>query len=150
MTKFSKKTNHKVSILAFSILGVAVIGILYKVSQLRRPPTWEERKLKTDELELKLKATSEQMGQYAGLGSCRSDSECRVTGLGAKVCGEYRDYFIYSITEANEPRLLPLIEEFNRYATELQNLNLSVPNCGKKPSSIRCINGACKPLPSDY
>ena len=106
---------------------------------------WEKHDAQIDELRGQLKELSTQIQNAQGQSRCEEDRQCRVVGLGSKICGEYRDYLIYSVVDANGPSLSVLIPQFNALHQKLNGLTLSANNCGIKPAPIRCIAGKCVP-----
>jgi hypothetical protein len=103
----------------------------------------EEREAAVGELTVKLKLLSKQIEIAHGGSTCKRDDQCRIVGLGSRACGEYKDYIIYSTKDADEARLLAVIERFNKAHGEMLKLSLAVADCGVKPAPIGCVRGRC-------
>lgn len=104
-----------------------------------------ERNALLSKLSGKLKGLTQEIQTVQGQGTCDQDGQCRVVGLGTPVCGYYADYLIYSIQDADESQLLPLVAKFNETHKELLNLTLNASKCGIKPTTIRCVKDRCVP-----
>lgn len=107
---------------------------------------WDQRDAHVKKLDQALRDAAQKVKKEAGKPECKRSSECRLVGLGAKVCDYYKDFLVYSTSQADESKLLPLVAEFNRLAEEQYNLSLSVSTCGKPMARVACIDGGCMPV----
>lgn len=106
---------------------------------------WQEREKNFTTLSKKLQALATQVQALQGENHCETDAECRVVGIGTRVCGEYKNFVVYSIRDVTEPALFKAIEDFNTLHKEVENMSLATEACGKKPAAIHCIEGRCAP-----
>ena len=127
----------------FSLLLVALLlNTGCTKSQTAGEANFNAREVKVSEMNQALQSMADEI--QANLGpKCFNSSECRVAGIGAKRCGEYGDYIVYSVTNVNEPKLLKLIRAFNEADEKFSNLLLNSPNCGKPPKPAQCVNHTC-------
>lgn len=107
------------------------------------PNNWTEREQKLKKLDQEMKSISDEIKMYQGHSECVSDSQCRVVGIGEKVCDKYKDFIIYSTQDAQESVLLSKIDKFNEKANQFSKLNLSSNSCGKDPKNVVCIKNIC-------
>jgi hypothetical protein len=107
---------------------------------------WDKRDSRVKQLDADLRELAAKIKEVAGKPECEKSSDCRLIGLGAKVCENYRDFLVYSAPQAQEDKLLPYVAEFNQLAQEQYNLSLSVSNCGKPMAKVACIDGGCMPM----
>ena len=107
---------------------------------------WANRDQRVKELDVGMSRLAQQIKKDVGPPECTKDSDCRLVGLGAKVCDKYRDFLVYSVAHTEEYKLLPLVNEFNKLAAEQYDLNLSVLTCGKPMAKVMCVDGGCVPV----
>src|SRR4051812_12975228 len=62
---------------------------------------WQKYDANMIDLKTKLAAIGSEIQLAQGTTDCKNDQGCRVIGLGAKVCGEFNDFLIYS-TSVND------------------------------------------------
>lgn len=125
---------------------VAIIAALTACDRGDLKKEWMQRERRVKELDQGMSRLAQQIKKEVGPPECARSSECRLVGLGAKVCDKYRDFLVYSTSHTDEGKLLPLVGEFNQLADEQYNLNLSVLTCGKPMAQVSCIDGGCQPL----
>lgn len=132
---------------ALGVLGLTAfsVGIWVWHSKGEHAPNWKAHDSELTKLEEKLQTLADEIRSEHGSGACGSSDECRVLGLGAKVCGGYNDFLIYSVTDVEEQTLLATVREFNNTAEKLNNLSLKVPKCGAPPAPIDCVRKRCTP-----
>jgi hypothetical protein len=106
---------------------------------------WRDHEAILGQLNSKLQELANQIQSFQGASKCDGDSQCRIVGLGTRVCGDYKDFLIYSTKDSYEPNLLKLIAEFNKSHEKIVGMTLSVNSCGRKPASIRCVEQRCVP-----
>jgi hypothetical protein len=107
---------------------------------------WEAREGRMAEIDARMKELAAEIKEVAGPATCKTSSDCRMVGLGAKVCNGYHNVLIYSMLSTQEEKLLPLIADFNRLARELHDKQLSVPSCGKPVGTVECHHDECTPV----
>jgi hypothetical protein len=107
---------------------------------------WEGRDRRLKELDTGMATLAKKIKAGVGRPECQESADCRLVGLGAKICDGYRDFLIYSTRTTEETKVLPLVKEFNRLAEEQHQLSFSVPNCGKPVGRIQCVEGGCQPV----
>jgi hypothetical protein len=140
--KDDKKTLYGV---LFILSLIAICVVLYFWKGRGGTPSWGEHRARLDELDSKMKALLAKLKDSHGEGRCDMSSQCKVVGLGAKTCGGYANFLIYSTRDADEPTLLDLVSQFNGVAEEFNTLSLQAAPCGEQPKQIVCINNDCVP-----
>jgi hypothetical protein len=121
-------------------------GIYRRIKNPETIPTWEARDQQVERLSLQLKNFANEIKSHQGQSRCQSDDDCRVVGLGSRVCNGYKDFLIYSVRDANETILLQKVRAFNSTMSEMNNLSIKVPNCGESPAPIQCKSSQCVPM----
>jgi hypothetical protein len=106
---------------------------------------WEKRDSELGRLDSKLQHLANEIKSLQGKSPCETDQQCKVVGLGGKVCGHPKDFLVYSVLDTQENLLLARVEEFNRLHQKVLELKLSSASCGKAPAPIRCVSGSCQP-----
>lgn len=106
---------------------------------------WKNREAAIDRLDSRLQYLADQIRASQGESRCKRDDQCRVVGLGAKVCGYFKDFLIYSTQDVEESSLLFRVDEFNRSHEKLIDMTLAVNQCGKKAAIIHCVKQRCIP-----
>ena len=104
---------------------------------------WSNHEVKLKAIEQKMENLSGEIKKKMGAGACEFDYECRVTGLGVKICDGYKNFLVYSLKDTNESELLNVIEKFNQASTEFNELSLNVEKCGETPKVPRCFQNRC-------
>ena len=123
-------------------LGLAYV---WNQSQDQGPKTdWEERSKEVKDLKTSLKATADRLKTLSGKGLCEADNDCHAIGIGAKICGGYNDFLVYSIRDAREEKLLEVIADFNTKAERLNVVSFRVQKCGTKPPPVQCLKNICR------
>lgn len=107
---------------------------------------FEERKKITEQLETDQKTLAAQIQELLKQSHCKSDGDCKASGLGAKVCNGYRAFIYYSRTNPHLYELEQYIQKFNQNAAKLSDLSLKVPACGVEAPQVRCIEEQCVPI----
>lgn len=142
------KEKSYLAVASALMIGLAVLTVYYgfmRSDQSLLSAQWEKRKARLESLDTRLRALADQIQAVQGESRCERDDQCRIRGIGAKVCGLYKDFIVYSLKDANEPKLLSLLSDFNRLHEKVVDLNLSANQCGENPSPIQCIAGTCEP-----
>lgn len=136
------------SLLLLTGLVAALIASLaiWKGSHPEIALNWEGHKAELVELKAKVQNLSEQVKAAAGSGKCLRDDNCRVTGLGAQICGGYRESLIYSDEDTSSARLGRVVRDYNAAAERLHDLSLTVPHCGTALPEVRCVKNKCVPV----
>ena len=139
-------TNNKIAIgIALFVVGGMGLSYVWNRSQDQGPHTdWDERTNEVKELKTALKKSADLMKIQAGRGHCEADNDCHSIGIGAKVCGGYNDFIIYSIRDAREEKLLENISDFNTKAERLNVISFKVQKCGEKPPTVHCLKNVCR------
>ncbi len=136
--------KYKSIIIVFAFIALYAWYIsTHKVPDTNR---WPERDAKLSRLDDEMKSLSEEIKFYQGHSECTQDSQCRVVGIGAKVCDKYRDFIVYSTQDAQETILLEKISKFNEKANVYTELSMTSNSCGKSSSKIECIKNRCEPV----
>jgi hypothetical protein len=104
---------------------------------------WKHHDAEINQFDTQLHNLAHQIETSQGTGRCLRDEQCQVIGLGAQVCGLYKDYLIYSTQDANEKSLLRAVSDFNETHERLLKINLSFNDCGSELPTVRCINKEC-------
>ena len=111
------------------------------------PKDWKERGVILGKLDAELTRLADGIQSAQGESRCESDGQCRIIGLGAKVCELYKDFLVYSIKGVNEPVLLGLVDDFNAAHLKRLNLGYSANQCGVQPPGVRCVGQRCVSTP---
>ncbi len=139
--------NRTVKIIFVFILITAITLIAYhryqSGDQSKNFDDWKSRDALISGIETELHMITGQMQAVQGESICKTDDQCKVVGIGSKVCGEYKDFIIYSTKDADEQKLLKLILEFNQVHEKLTSMSLSANQCGTKPAIAHCLNQHC-------
>ncbi|MBN20415.1 MAG: hypothetical protein CL678_03930 [Bdellovibrionaceae bacterium] len=109
----------------------------------REKKGWEKNRVLLEELDKEQTELAKLIRRYGGEGHCQSDIDCGVLGIGVKACCEYKDYFLYSIRDADLSKLRASVLQFNKNARKMINLSLKVPSCGNPPIDPVCKKGRC-------
>jgi len=144
-------TNRTRLILLLTLFITVILGVTFYYGSIfdERPgiiSAWRIREKSLGTLDTQLQGLAKQIQSTQGEGICKNDSQCRVVGLGAKVCNLYKDFLVYSIQDVHEERLLHFISEFNNLREKMVDMSFSVGQCGKKPASVRCVSKRCTPV----
>jgi hypothetical protein len=141
----NKKMKNFLIVFSLIILFVMIYFLSKKKSDTTiYKESWQNRETQISQIESELKNLAEKIKENQGHSRCKQDSDCRVIGLGAKTCGKYKDFLIYSILDANEPTLLELVSKFNELHQKLQDLSLKANRCGTDPLTVHCKEGVCE------
>ena len=134
-----------VAVVILLTIGIGY-GIYYRKQNAENTPSWNAHDQQVERLGLQLKNLANEIKSHQGQSRCKADDDCRVVGLGSRVCNGYQDFLIYSVTDADETILLQKVRAFNSTMSEINNLSINVPNCGESPAPIKCKNGQCVPF----
>ena len=140
-------SRRKIVILVGSLsVALAVVGIVWDFTRDKTSETRMEM-VEHDRLVEHLKQSAKSLGQqvrdFAGNARCSETVECRVMGLGPKICDGYSDFIFYSIRDAQKDSLLRAVDKFNATMSQLNDLSPIVQNCGKPDPEVRCVQGRC-------
>lgn len=131
------------SALTFAALGYVVY---YVRNSLPSVPSVNDFEGKLKELDANLKRTTGEIEELQGNSECEFDSDCHVMGLGAKTCGGFLNFLIYSSRDVvDETKLREAVRRYNDLSDEKNRLSYKVLSCGQTPSQIRCIEKRCVP-----
>jgi len=79
-----------------------------------------------------------------GIPGCSDDSSCRYIGFGAKPCGGYWEYLVYSMVNVDSIALADKIDQYNEYNDSLNVRYEISSDCNFiYPPTIHCDNGVC-------
>ncbi len=104
---------------------------------------WKDRSLQLKSLNQSMQELSAQIKESSGKGKCTDDSHCKVTGLGAKACGKYSNFLVYSTMDTSEGNIIQLVGQFNRAAEQFNIISMEVQRCGEAPLNARCSKSRC-------
>lgn len=127
-------------------VGVALIVYFgfFRKDTARQEAEWRAREEAVGKITAQLEDLGHAIQSAQGDALCEKDHECRVVGLGAKVCGEFKDALIYSVRDAKEQKLLSLVKDFNTAHEKLTEISLAANTCGKKLPQVQCLDGHCR------
>ena len=148
-----KKSSLALVISICVIIAFLIAAVYFGFSSNHQPvkqADWEKHDDKMKDLDERLQALAKKIQALQGDSTCVQDDQCRVVGIGTKVCGEFKDFVVYSTITVDEPALLDAIQDFNKAHEALSNLSLQAENCGHKPAKILCTQKHCTPdIPAD-
>jgi hypothetical protein len=76
--------------------------------------------------------------------SCADSTECKYIGFGAKPCGGFWRYLIYSSSNVDTVLLKEKVRKYNEYNRNLNSKYGWISDCGLAPIPIvKCIEGEC-------
>jgi len=76
--------------------------------------------------------------------SCTDSTDCRYIGFGAKPCGGFWKYIIYSITNVDSDQLTEKVRIYNEYNETLNAKYGWISDCSlPRIPIIRCRDGEC-------
>ena len=76
--------------------------------------------------------------------SCTDSTDCRIIGFGAKPCGGYWRYLIYSKINVDSVQLNEKVRIYNEYNETLNEKYGWISDCSLPPIPvIKCIDGEC-------
>jgi len=153
-----QKLQPKVKKLLF-FFGFIFVGLVFaiythlwnqaeKKMEKKEALQWEQRRERLLGIEETQQELANKIREFAGDGSCESSSECKVIGLGAKICGEYRNYFYYSKKTVDEIKFFDAIGSFNQNEENLNKESFKAQKCGVKAEEAVCFYGRCVPRSS--
>lgn len=141
--------NQKNGLIAFGIV-TCTFGVLFLAYALfeaaRRGPVrndWKEHAAKTAALDAESRLLAQKIKSRQGKRKCKTDGDCRIVGLGPKVCDGYSNFLVYSTLDTDEDALLSTVETFNSKLGEFLALSFKVPSCGKKLRDATCSREVC-------
>lgn len=105
---------------------------------------WDKHDQDISERSVRMRKIADQIKGAQGLGNCKTSDHCRVVGLGAKLCGGFNNFLIYSIEDTKEVPLRALVNEFNQEAEEMNRTSLNIGRCGVGAGAVSCIEGRCQ------
>jgi hypothetical protein len=140
-------TYVKAGIISAVFLVLVVAGAVYQYRQVLEEkataPSWEQHVEEIKDLKARIAALTPRIAKATGAGYCGSDVDCHMVGLGAKLCGKFDKYLIYSSADADEVSLVGMIAEYNGYAERLNKISYKVLNCGVPSMPLKCIESRC-------
>ena len=76
---------------------------------------------------------------------CSDDSNCKFVGFGAKPCGGYWEYLVYSIANVDSTFLINKVIQYNELNDTFNVRYGWVSDCMivEPPNNISCNNGIC-------
>ena len=124
---------------------ILLLTVPFLIQSCNSKPSADVKKHNEDlaKLESTLKNLADQITSVQGTSQCLNDSECKIVGLGAKTCGLYSDFLIYSTRDANEAKLIQYVNEFHLNHEKIIDQALSANHCGKKATLAYCVNHKC-------
>ena len=108
-------------------------------------PDWQEHVGEVKALKARMESLLLRMSKAVGEGKCAVDNDCRILGVGAKLCGKFDKYLLYSTAEADESEVRGLVTEYNAYAEQLNKISYKVLGCGIEAKPVRCLQRRCVP-----
>jgi len=111
------KIRLKYNILYIFIFILAHYSCTKNNSTIETKNDWRNHEDKLKAIDKKLQELSTEIKSIMGNGACKNDSQCKVLGLGAKSCGGYSNFIIFSILDAPEAKITTLVDEFNSEET---------------------------------
>lgn len=150
------KNSDKDSKLPIALAAVLALAVVGAIVYLGRSSSWQSREKKEWEAHDKLvESTDQELHELSakvealkGESKCNANEDCRIHGLGAPVCGLYKNFLIYSTLDTKEADLLQAVENFNSHYKKMLDMSLSPGSCGIKPAAVRCLSGHCEPSSS--
>ena len=97
----------------------------------------EEDKARLDQME------QEILGLISDL-SCNDSTDCKYIGFGAKPCGGFWRYLIYSISNIDTVLLNEKVRTYNEYNKSLNTKYGWISDCSLPPiPNVDCVEGEC-------
>jgi len=136
------------------LLGVVISGTIYyfqyskkfyQANLEREAQLWSKREENFNKFNQAQKKLAEDIKQYAGNGECEDSSQCKVIGLGEKVCNETSHYFYYSTVTVDESKFNLAVALFNQNQEKYYKDSFITKNCGHPPKSPVCRDNFCQP-----
>ena len=129
--KFEMKNQNKI------ISLIAILFSLFLYINCDDELTEEEDKVRLENMEREI------LGLISDL-NCTDSTDCRYIGFGAKPCGGYWRYLIYSINNVDSVQLVEKVRKFNEYNETLNTKYGWISDCSLPPIPvIKCLNGEC-------
>ena len=125
------------------VIATVYFGFIHTDDQ-RQEAEWKSHQTEMGLVSKRIDELTPMIREAQGEARCSQDTDCKVIGLGAQVCDEYRDSLIYSTHDAQEQRLLSLTREFNDLQQKMHLLSLAASSCGKKLPQTQCRGGRCQ------
>ncbi len=76
--------------------------------------------------------------------TCGDSTDCRIIGFGAKPCGGYWEYLVYSIADLDTTLLIQKVNQYNEFNETLNRRYGWESDCMVTPvPEIECIDGVC-------
>ena len=131
-----------------ALLGLAWAGStvyfgFFSDEQVHAKTEWGRWNVAIGDLDSELRSLAQKIQSSQGEGKCETTSQCRIVGLGARTCGLYKDFLVYSVLDVDAPRLMDQIREFNQLHEKRVDMSLSADDCGFKPAEPHCIDKRC-------
>ena len=101
-----------------------------------------------EELTQEVNRTIEQLEQeiidIISIPVCSDDSNCKFIGFGAKPCGGYWEYLVYSIANVDSTILINKVIQYNELNDSL-NIQYGISSDCELlfPPNVHCDNGIC-------
>ncbi|MEO5970705.1 MAG: hypothetical protein ABIQ95_12320 [Bdellovibrionia bacterium] len=146
----SIQSSNLVKIIVAGLIGVGLLVAtissgFFSDYRAHSVATWQKYSADINDVKSRLKTLGKEIKIARGKSVCKRDLECQVLGLGAKQCGKFKDFLVYSTVDSNEPKLLELVKEFNLAHEGLMDKAFSIRKCGVDPVPILCVNKLCRP-----
>jgi len=140
----SNRTPQVIAALLLAVCAAATIYFgFFSDGRARAKAEWDQWDSAVGNLDSELKGLAQKIRSVQGEGKCEVDTQCRVVGLGARACGLYKDFLVYSVLDTDEPALLELVKELNKKHEKRVDMSLSADNCGKSPAPVHCVENRC-------
>lgn len=145
-------TKKRILIALILLAGAIAVGVWINNSvqnpvQKEPPEAWNSRSAQMEALDSKLQALANDIQAYQGTGRCESNEQCKVVGLGPKLCDRHMSSVLYSLLDADEAPLLQKIREFNETSQQFHALSYKTKNCGTPLPATLCVGKKCKAYP---
>ena len=135
------KTKIPIFLLVALLAGLTLVFVERNA---RERDHWEARAESLRQLKEAQIRLSAQIQDLAGSGECEESHECRILGYGLRACEGYNEFLIYSVKDANQEELLRKVNEYNKNAVQLNDLDFAVPHCGVATPRVACIEELCQ------
>ena len=91
-----------------------------------------------------LELMKQEIIDIIGVPICSDSTDCRIIGLGAKPCGGYWGYLVYSVSDVDSILLINKVNQYYEFNDILNRRHGWASDCMVTPfPRIDCINGVC-------
>ena len=116
---------------------IAILFSLFLYTSCDNEITEEEDKVRLENME-------QEILNFINDLSCTDSTDCRYIGFGAKPCGGYWKFLIYSVTNVDSVQLNKKVREYNEYNETLNAKYGWISDCSLPPIPvIKCLDGEC-------